>query len=92
MGATPMRSSVSVRPAPAPAPRAAGPSLAEARLHQQNGLNLWRQRDFAAAYQEYEFAAQLYRIIAGNGGPEAAAAQEGLRASEQGMRASGGER
>jgi hypothetical protein len=92
-GAAPMRAGSGIRPAPAAATsRSAGPSLAEARLHQQNGLNFWRQREFTSAYQEYEFAAQLFRMIAARGGPEAAAAQEGLRAAEQGMRASGGSR
>jgi hypothetical protein len=92
-GAAPMRTTAGIRPAPAPSvSQSAGPSLAEARLHQQNGLKLWRDRDFAAAYQEYEYAAQLYRLIAARGGPEAAAAQEGLRAAEQGMRASSGAR
>jgi hypothetical protein len=87
----PMRASAALRPAPA-APVGSGPSLAEARLHQQNGMNHWRQRDFAAAYQEYEFAARLYGMIAERGGAESASAREGLRGSEQGMRASGGAR
>jgi tetratricopeptide (TPR) repeat protein len=93
-GSSALRASAGIRPASPAQPGAApaGPSLAEARLHQQNGLNLWRSRDFAAAYQEYEFAAQLYRLIASRGGSEAAAAQEGLRAAEQGMRASSGGR
>lgn len=78
------------RPA-APAP-VGGPTLAEARLHLNNALNFWRQRDYAAAHQEYEYAAQLYRLIAARCGPDAAGALEGLRAAEQGMRASGGQR
>jgi tetratricopeptide (TPR) repeat protein len=82
-------STSSARP---PQPPTGGPSLAEARLHQQNGLNLWRQGDYAASYQEYEYAAQLYRMIAGRGGADAGAARDGLRSSEQGMRASGGPR
>lgn len=70
------------------APAGSGPSLGEARLHQQNGLNFWRQGDYAAAYQEYEYAEQLYRLIAARRGPEAGAALQGMRAAQQGMQAS----
>jgi hypothetical protein len=71
-------------------PAGSGPSLGEARLHQQNGFNFWRQGDYAAAYQEYEYAEQLYRLIAARRGPEAAAALQGMRAAQQGMQASRG--
>jgi hypothetical protein len=70
----------------------AGPTLAEARLHQQNGFNYWRQGDYAAAAQEYEYAAQLFSQIAARRGPDAAAAAAGLRASQQGLQASRGRR
>jgi hypothetical protein len=74
------------------APGGNGPSLPEARLHQQNGFNYWRQADYAAAYQEYEYAEQLYRLIAARGGPDASAALQGMRAAQQGMQASRGHR
>jgi hypothetical protein len=74
------------------APAGNGPSLAEARLHQQNGFSFWRQGDYAAAYQEYEYAEQLYRLIAARRGPDSTAALQGMRAAQQGMQASRGQR
>jgi tetratricopeptide (TPR) repeat protein len=73
-------------------PQSDGASLAEARLHQQNGLTYWRQGDYAAAAQEYEFAAQLFGQIAARHDGDAAAALAGLRASQQGIQASRGRR
>lgn len=77
-------------PSSAGGPSGNGPSLAEARLHQQNGFSFWRQGDYASAYQEFEYSEQLYRLIAARGGADSAAALQGMRAAQQGMQASRG--
>jgi Tetratricopeptide repeat len=88
----PSRANAGPAPSSTSAPAGNGPSLAEARLHQQNGFSFWRQGDYASAYQEYEYAEQLYRLIAARGGADSAAALQGMRAAQQGMQASRGRR
>jgi hypothetical protein len=68
-----------------PAPEARAATLSEALRHQQMAAYYRRQGDHQAAYDEYQYARDLFVSIQQRGGREAPIAAQGAAAAQYGM-------
>lgn len=66
-------------------PQSSAVTLGDALQHQQMAAYYRRQGDPQAAYQEYQYARDLFRMVQQRGGREAAIAAQGAAAAQYGM-------
>jgi hypothetical protein len=73
------------RAAPQPSAPQSAATLREALRHQQMAAYYRRQGDHQAAYDEYQYARDLFQSVQQRGGHEAAVAAQGAAAAQNGM-------
>jgi hypothetical protein len=73
------------RAVPQPSAPQSAATLREALRHQQMAAYYRRQGDHQAAYDEYQYARDLFQSVQQRGGHEAAVAAQGAAAAQNGM-------